>query len=369
MKIATQSPAQQLLSSAFSQAFAGALTGKLGSAWEMHPIDALDTSAVRADLVLLRLAFSGTVEGACFVEFERGEAARLASLLPRSAEEGAAGFVEGSGAEEKWDGHAPAPAAEAASAGATASESTTAETTTAETTTAETTTAETDGAATAGNTARDDAERQAGPLSAALIDRLADLLRSAAGEFGRLLGTSPLLIEVSAVEARSSGATDTAMFALSPGGEGGFTILLHADPRLVEKVAAQSSEARARRASEPAGSSTGSQVEAAKHADGPIALDPLETAANLKLVMDVELNVTLRFGQRRLSLREVLDLSSGSVIELDRQVDEPVELLLDGKVIARGEAVVIDGFYGLRVTEVPRSTAYADAAGRAGVRR
>lgn len=77
-------------------------------------------------------------------------------------------------------------------------------------------------------------------------------------------------------------------------------------------------------------------------------------AMNLDLVMDVELDVTLRFGQRHLTLREVLELTSGSVIELDRQVDEPVELILDGKVIARGEAVVIDGNYGLRVTEVPQ---------------
>jgi flagellar motor switch protein FliN/FliY len=76
------------------------------------------------------------------------------------------------------------------------------------------------------------------------------------------------------------------------------------------------------------------------------------TSGNLGLVMDVELNVTLRFGQRLLTLREVLDLTSGSVVELDRQVEEPVELLLDGKLIARGEAVVIDGNYGLRVSEV-----------------
>ena len=73
---------------------------------------------------------------------------------------------------------------------------------------------------------------------------------------------------------------------------------------------------------------------------------------NLGLVMDVELNVTLRFGQRQLSLREVMDLSSGSVVELDREVDEPVELVLDGRVIARGEAVIVDGNYGVRVTEV-----------------
>jgi len=62
--------------------------------------------------------------------------------------------------------------------------------------------------------------------------------------------------------------------------------------------------------------------------------------------------VTLRFGQRQLSLREVLDLTSGSVVELDRQVDEPIELVLDGRVVARGEAVIIDGNYGMRVTQV-----------------
>ncbi len=79
-----------------------------------------------------------------------------------------------------------------------------------------------------------------------------------------------------------------------------------------------------------------------------LASDPL----NLGLLLDVELNVTLRFGQRQLTLREVTELTSGSVVELDRQVEEPVELLLDGKVIARGEAVVVDGNYGLRVIEV-----------------
>ncbi len=73
---------------------------------------------------------------------------------------------------------------------------------------------------------------------------------------------------------------------------------------------------------------------------------------NLDLVLDVELNVTLRFGERKLPLREVLDLGTGAVVELDRQVDEPVELILDGRVVARGEAVIIDGNYGLRVTQV-----------------
>jgi len=83
------------------------------------------------------------------------------------------------------------------------------------------------------------------------------------------------------------------------------------------------------------------------------ATDPAGAdSVNLGLLLDVELNVTLRFGQRQLTLREVMELTAGSVVELDRQVEEPVELLLDGKVIARGEAVVVDGNYGLRVIEV-----------------
>jgi flagellar motor switch protein FliN/FliY len=89
------------------------------------------------------------------------------------------------------------------------------------------------------------------------------------------------------------------------------------------------------------------------HPADKTSIDPL----NLKLVMDVELNVSLRFGQRQLPLREVLELASGSVIELDRQVDDPVELLLDGKVIARGEAVIVDGNYGLRIIEIPQPIA------------
>jgi len=79
--------------------------------------------------------------------------------------------------------------------------------------------------------------------------------------------------------------------------------------------------------------------------------------ANLDLILDVELNLTLRFGERTLALRDVMGLAPGAVLELDRQVEEPVELLLDGKVIARGEAVIVDGSYGLRVTDVPQPIA------------
>jgi flagellar motor switch protein FliN len=74
--------------------------------------------------------------------------------------------------------------------------------------------------------------------------------------------------------------------------------------------------------------------------------------ANVGLLMDVELAVSLRFGSKRLLLRDVLELGPGAVVELDRQVNEPVDLLLDGRLLARGEVVIMDGNYALRVTEV-----------------
>ncbi len=70
-------------------------------------------------------------------------------------------------------------------------------------------------------------------------------------------------------------------------------------------------------------------------------------------LLDVGLDVKLRFGTRRMPLRDVLALSSGIVVELDSKVQSPADLLLDGRVIARGEVVVVDGKYGLRITEIP----------------
>jgi flagellar motor switch protein FliN/FliY len=79
---------------------------------------------------------------------------------------------------------------------------------------------------------------------------------------------------------------------------------------------------------------------------------PANSTNNLDLLLDVPLAVTLRFGARQMPLREILELASGSVIELDRQAEDAVDLLLDERLIARGQVVVIDGCYGLRVTEV-----------------
>ena len=73
---------------------------------------------------------------------------------------------------------------------------------------------------------------------------------------------------------------------------------------------------------------------------------------NLDLLLEVSLNLTLRFGQRTLPLREIVNLNTGAIVELDRQVEEPADLLLGEKVIAKGQVVIVDGNYGLRITEV-----------------
>ena len=82
------------------------------------------------------------------------------------------------------------------------------------------------------------------------------------------------------------------------------------------------------------------------------ALKSDQRESNLDFLRDIELGVTLRFGKRNVLLRDILEIVPGSVVELDQQVQEPVELLVGKRVIARGEVVVVDGNYGLRVTEV-----------------
>lgn len=82
------------------------------------------------------------------------------------------------------------------------------------------------------------------------------------------------------------------------------------------------------------------------------SLDGLLREGNLDLLLDVELGVTLRFGSRRAPLREVLELTPGAVLELNREIQEPVDLLLNDRVIARGDVVVVDGNYGLHITDV-----------------
>ena len=84
----------------------------------------------------------------------------------------------------------------------------------------------------------------------------------------------------------------------------------------------------------------------------PVTAEASIAEAHYERLRDVLLEVKLRFGTRRMLLRDVLALSAGVVVELDNHVNSPVDLLLDGKVVAHGDVVVVDGKYGLRVTQV-----------------
>jgi flagellar motor switch protein FliN/FliY len=70
------------------------------------------------------------------------------------------------------------------------------------------------------------------------------------------------------------------------------------------------------------------------------------------LLLDVELEAALRFGCCEMPLGEILELGPGDVVELDRHVTDPVDLVVGDKIVARGEVVLINGNFGLRVTEV-----------------
>ena len=75
-------------------------------------------------------------------------------------------------------------------------------------------------------------------------------------------------------------------------------------------------------------------------------------SGNIGLLMDVTITVTVELGRARLSIKEILSLGEGSIIELQKLAGEPVDLLVNGKLIAKGEVVVIDENFGVRVTDI-----------------
>src|SRR2546423_13613705 len=77
-----------------------------------------------------------------------------------------------------------------------------------------------------------------------------------------------------------------------------------------------------------------------------------DSAGNLAVLMDVQLPVSIRFGETEMILEEIIKLGVGSVIELNSGIDQPVELVVNNRILARGEVVTVDGFYGIRITEI-----------------
>lgn len=80
--------------------------------------------------------------------------------------------------------------------------------------------------------------------------------------------------------------------------------------------------------------------------------NPVAGQENIGLIMDVPLNVTVELGRTAKSISEILDFAPGSIIELDRIAGEPIDVLVNGKLVAKGEVVVIEECFSVRITEI-----------------
>ena len=76
---------------------------------------------------------------------------------------------------------------------------------------------------------------------------------------------------------------------------------------------------------------------------------------NIDLIMDVPLDISVVLGRTKKSIKDILNLGAGSLIELDKLAEEPVEILVNGKQIALGEVVVVDENFGVRITSIVNS--------------
>jgi flagellar motor switch protein FliN/FliY len=84
--------------------------------------------------------------------------------------------------------------------------------------------------------------------------------------------------------------------------------------------------------------------------------EPISTrSSSLDLILDVPLEVTVELGRTNKTIKEILEISSGTIVELDKMAGEPVDILVNGKLVAKGEVVVIDENFGVRITEIINS--------------
>jgi len=124
------------------------------------------------------------------------------------------------------------------------------------------------------------------------------------------------------------------------------------------RAASSALEAAERDEPEPAARRTGSLKEGSRAQVGQVSFRSLRSeahraeAANLDLLLDVPLQVTVELGRTRMQIRDILELGKGSVVELDKLAGEPVEIFVNGKLIAKGEVVTIDENFGVKITDI-----------------
>ncbi|MDO5128099.1 MAG: flagellar motor switch protein FliN, partial [Eubacteriales bacterium] len=87
------------------------------------------------------------------------------------------------------------------------------------------------------------------------------------------------------------------------------------------------------------------------HAFNPVA-NPIMQQENIELIMDVPLEVSAVLGRTKKSIKEILEFSPGKIIELDKLAGESIDIMVNQKLVAKGEVVVIEESFGIRITEI-----------------
>jgi flagellar motor switch protein FliN/FliY len=118
-------------------------------------------------------------------------------------------------------------------------------------------------------------------------------------------------------------------------------LLVGLSPKLVELISAAPAPSELERL-EP-------EASAPDQGDAPTAPT---TSRTLDLLLDVDLPVSISFGRAELMVKDVLKLTTGSIVELNRGINDPVEVLVNRCLIARGEVVVVEGNYGVRIQKI-----------------
>jgi flagellar motor switch protein FliN/FliY len=165
---------------------------------------------------------------------------------------------------------------------------------------------------------------------------LSPVARSISANLGREVNWNP-----GTEPAQAPGVLQWASVYLAFAGEPLPPLLVGLSPKLVELISAL-----------PDSSELERQEPGAPAPDQPDAPSVPTTSRTLELLLDVDLPVSISFGRAQLAMKDVLKLTTGSIVELNRGVNDPVEVLVNHCLIARGEVVVVEGNYGVRIQEI-----------------
>ncbi len=108
----------------------------------------------------------------------------------------------------------------------------------------------------------------------------------------------------------------------------------------------------ARQGTAPAAGADAARANARPAQFGALKPESSPPGANIDMILDIPISLSVELGRTRMLIKELLQLGQGSIVELEKLAGEPIEILVNGKLIARGEAVVVNEKFGVKLTDV-----------------